>query len=96
MSKAGNKKRRNSYILTASALLAVVYFIFSLFCNQSKLDTKQAQINAVIEQRKALQFENAEIERMLKPENEQEYLERMARIQEGYVYPDERVYRDIS
>lgn len=96
MSKAGNKKRRNSYILTASVLLAVVYFIFSLLINQSKLEQKKAEINSVAEQCKALQYENNEIRRALNPENEQEYLERMARIQEGYVYPDERVYRDIS
>jgi hypothetical protein len=90
------KIRKHSYILTALFLVAVCYFVFSWVGLQGKAQEQKQNIDVIIEKKEALLYENAEKARMLLKENETEYLERKARLDDGFVLPGERVYYDVS
>jgi len=91
-----NKIRKHSIFMTAAFLIAVCYFLFSWAESQGRVQEQKQNITAVVQKKDAQLFENAEKKRMLLPENKNEYLERKARIDNGFVLPGERVYYDGS
>lgn len=90
------KKRKTSIILTAGLLVLVCYFVVSFIGLQSKINDEKRELAVVNEKCDAQDFENSELERILKDGNELEYIERIARDELGYAKPGERVYSDIS
>ena len=96
MLAAKKKIRKHSYFLTAAFMIAVSYFLFSWAGSQGRVQEQKQNITAVVQKKDAQLYENAEKKRMLLPENKKEYLERKARVDNGFVLPGERVYYDGS
>ena len=96
MFTAKRKTKNHSYILTAAFLVAVCYLLFSWGDSQEKVQEQRQNKAAVVQKIETQMYENAEKKRMLLPENKNEYLEKKARVENGYVLPGERVYYDGS
>lgn len=86
-------KNKISYLLV---LGLVAYGIISIFKTQIEVYAKQQELNALNAEIEAQQMENDELNNILDPENEEDYILQVARSQFGYSYPNERVYIDIS
>lgn len=96
MFTAKKKIRKHSYFMTAAFLVAVSYLLLSWGGSQEKVQEQRQNKAAVMQKIETQIYENAEKKRMLLPENKNEYLEKKARIDNGYVLPGERVYYDGS
>lgn len=90
-----NKRRlqkRHSTILMIVAAVAVCYFLISFFVMRSDLKSQEkyyAQLNTQLAEKKA---ENEELKKLVDSSDLDEYVEKIARDELGYVFPDERVY----
>ncbi|MBC8545336.1 septum formation initiator family protein [Clostridiaceae bacterium NSJ-31] len=62
---------------------------------QFDIKSREQELIAVQQQVEDKRLENKEIERLLESDNEQ-YVERLAKDEYGYAYPDETVYIDTS
>ena len=80
--------------------IAIVLFI--LFCSvsivmvQNSIAEKKVELAGIEEQIDALKAENEELADLIKSEDISRYLEKLAVENNGYAYPDERRYYDIS
>ncbi|MBR1811897.1 MAG: septum formation initiator family protein [Clostridia bacterium] len=88
------KKRRifRSRLLIAAILCAVCVFAVNCFIAQSKINTKQAELNRLQVEYESICALNAEKQNRLSKGADAANLEKAAREKYGYVYPDERVY----
>lgn len=81
-------------------LIAVIclaaYFSVSLISAQFSLMTKRQQLNILNEQAQRIELETEDIRRVLEIEEEEDYIERIARQKLGYANPDEKIYKDIQ
>ena len=89
MAKAKAKKNT---LLRVSVILFLLYVVISLVQIQGSIQKNREQLAALEEQRIA----NKELERILSDGTEEEYIERIAREQLGFAYPEEQVLVDIS
>ncbi len=90
------KKRKANWLVRFFMLCFVGYVAISLIGMQVEVTAKRRQLLALqqsIEQQKRI---NAETERLLNGENDEEYIERVARDKLGYAYPDEKIFIDRS
>lgn len=86
---------RRSFIL--------VFFVITILCFSLGLfawlnidtNAKQSQLDSLNEQLQQLQQENQEIDYLINNAEEAELYEHLAR-ERGYVYPDEKVYYDVT
>ena len=62
----------------------------------SDIKAKQNEAESLSQAYQQQQIENEEKRRILADGNEKELIEKYARENRGYVYPDERVYYDIT
>lgn len=90
------KKNRKNIILRVCIFAFVVYAAVILIDMQVNLADKKQELIALELTIEAQRLENAELERQLDAGADDEYIERVARDQLDYVYPEERVYIDIS
>lgn len=91
-----SSKRKKSIILELAIVAVAVYVIVSLVQLQvqiSEADRKCEEVSAAYENQ---QLENSELQRLLENGNEEEYIERVAREQLGFVKPDEKVFYDVA
>ena len=97
MAKAKAKKNT---LLRVSVILFLLYVVISLVQIQGSIQFAAAalpQENAALEQQNEEQrIANKELERILSDGTEEEYIERIAREQLGFAYPEEQVLVDIS
>ena len=73
----------------------MVYVVYMLI--QQQFDIKDRQLELVMLQQQVEQqrLDNKEMERLLASDNEA-YIERLAKDEYGYAYPDETIYIDTS
>ncbi len=93
---AAQKKRKKTYstILTVAFVALVCYFVISFIGLQTDVKAQKeeiAQINAQVDAQIA---DNRELKKLLNDSELDDYVERIAREELGYVFPDERVYYD--
>ena len=80
--------------------IAIVLFI--LFCSvsivmvQNSIAEKKVELAEIEEQIDALKAENEELADLIESEDISRYMEKLAVENNGYAYPDERRYYDIS
>ena len=88
-------KGRHSIILVLSvvAILCFSLVIFAWLTIDS--NEKQIRLDSLNSQLVALQQENQEIDYLINNADEAELYEHLAR-ERGYVYPDEKVYYDVT
>ena len=89
-------KSKKSLLFKIAVSVFFIYVAFLVIQLQVDIIIKKQQLNEV--QAKCAQQEqvNEEYRRILAASDTDEYLERMAREKLGYVYPDERVFFDVS
>ena len=94
MSAAQKKKKTYSTILTVAFAALVCYFVIALISLQSAIKEQKEQIADINAQANAQSADNRELNNLLNDSNLDSYVERIAREELGYVFPDERVYYD--
>ena len=90
--KNRKKKRKHSIILTAAAILLVCYFVvafLNLRDDVARSDRSLADLKVQVTQQDE---ENKELRRQLERENEDEVIERIAREELDFAYPNEKIY----
>ena len=94
MSAAQKKKKTYSTILTVAFAALVCYFVIALIGLQSDIKEQKEQIADINAQADVQSADNRELNNLLNDSNLDSYVERIAREELGYVFPDERVYYD--
>ena len=89
-------KARKNVLARVSVLLFLCYVVFSLVRIQGDIQKNREQLAALEQQNEEQRIANKELERVLSDGTEEEYIERIAREQLGYAYPEEQVLIDIS
>jgi len=89
------KKKRNKFLWRGLFLMAVVYVIVSVISLQLQINEAQQRLTLLTEQLEQQELQNSELDDLLSAD-EQQQIEQTARDKLGLVYPDERVYIDIS
>ena len=94
MSAAQKKKKTYSTILTVAFAALVCYFVIAFIGLQSDIREQKEQIADINAQADAQSADNRELDNLLNDSDLDSYVERIAREELGYVFPDERVYYD--
>lgn len=94
MSAAQKKKKTYSTILTVAFAALVCYFVIALISLQSDIKEQKEQIADINAQADVQSADNRELNNLLNDSDLDSYVERIAREELGYVFPDERVYYD--
>ena len=94
MSAAQKKKKTYSTILTVAFAALVCYFVIDLISLQSDIKEQKEQIADINAQADAQSADNRELDNLLNDSDLDSYVERIAREELGYVFPNERVYYD--
>ncbi len=76
-------------------MLAAVYVVVSVISLRLQINEAQQKLTLLAEQLKQQEMENLKLDDLLSAD-EQQQIEQTARDKLGLVYPDERVYIDIS
>lgn len=90
------KKSRKSVILRICIIAFTFYAAVMLVDMQVTLSERRQDLDELKQAYENQRLENKELERQLDMEMDDEYIERIARDKLDYVYPDERVFVDIS
>ncbi len=94
--KESKKEQKFSFILLIGLLFMVGYFAISFVnvrLNINQREKQVAELKAQLEQQYA---ENARLQEVIDGENQEEYIERIAREKLGYVLPGEKVYYNVT
>lgn len=94
MSAAQKKKKTYSTILTVAFAALVCYFVIALISLQSDIKEQKEQIADINAQADIQSADNRELNNLLNDSDLDSYVERIAREELGYVFPNERVYYD--
>ncbi len=92
----GSKKKRRSFLLTIALIALIGYFIISLVSLQIRINQKQQELESLKQTYKQVQLKNTELKQIVAEDDENGYMERIARDVLGYVLPGESVYYDVS
>jgi len=93
---AKKKEQKFSFILLIGLLFAIGYFAISFVnvrLNISQREKQLAELKIELEQQLA---ENARLQGVIDGEDQEEYIERIAREKLGYVLPGEKVYYNVT
>lgn len=94
MSAAQKKKKTYSTILTVAFAALVCYFVIAFIGLQSDIREQKEQIADINAQADVQSADNRELNNLLNDSDLDSYVERIAREELGYVFPNERVYYD--
>lgn len=97
MKRTKQKRLRPGVVIPRVLFLAIVaYLAVTMITTQVEIVAKRQQLDNVTAQVTAQQAQNDELQRALEADNEDAYIERVAREKLGYALPGERVYVDVS
>lgn len=91
-----SKENRKSVLLAVLFLALVCYFVAVLISNNSKAKAQEAENMAAVSVEQSILAENKEIDDFIENADEEDKIERIAREEYGYAYPDEVVYIDSA
>lgn len=94
--KKSIQKNRKSFVFRLCIFAFVVYAAVMLVDMQVTLADRNQELEQLALSYETQRLENKELERRLAAGVDDDYIERIARDELDYVYPDERVYIDIS
>ena len=90
-------KLRGSVLLAFAFLAIVCYFFISFFSLHTQVSEKRAEVDALKVEVSERREKNEDLEDRLEKGDLDSFVEKRARDEDlGYVYPDERVYYDMS
>lgn len=90
------KKPRKSILFRLCILAFIVYAVVTLLDMQVVLAERRQEVVELQQKLEVQRVANKELERQLATGADEEYIEKVARDQLDYVYPDEQVFIDIS
>ncbi len=89
-------KKFTKLLIRLPLFVFAISIVVSLVSRQVDIINKKQQLSEVSQQVKQLEQKNRELQGILDMEEDEAYYERMAREKLGLIYPDERVYIDMS
>ena len=95
MKKKGTKKHK-SFFLRLALIGFLCYGVVSFFMLQMDLAQKDQELQEINQKIQTQKQTNQELKTMLGEEHYSESIARVAREKLGYVYPDERIFVDVS
>ncbi len=95
MKKKGTRKHK-SVFLRLALIGFLCYGVVSFFMLQMDLAQKDQELQEINQKIQMQKQTNQELKTMLGEEHYSEYIARVAREKLGYVYPDERIFVDVS
>ena len=98
MKKKGTKKHKSFFLRLAliGFFGFLCYGVVSFFMLQMDLAQKDQELQEINQKIQTQKQTNQELKTMLGEEHYSEYIARVAREKLGYVYPDERIFVDVS
>lgn len=90
------KENKKSVLLAVLFLALVCYFVAVLISNNSKAKAQEAENMAAVSVEQSILAENKQIDDFIENADEEDKIERIAREEYGYAYPDEVVYVDSA
>ncbi|MEG1043320.1 MAG: septum formation initiator family protein [Oscillospiraceae bacterium] len=90
------KKIKKSFVFRVCVLVFSCYICGCLINLQIDITNKKNELLLVREQIQQQHISNNNLERLLNSDEDDEYIEKLAREKLGFAYPDEKVYIDIS
>lgn len=90
--KSKKRTKKRSVILSVVVFVAVCYFVVSFISLQSALRQRKQDLAVLNSQIAAQEYENNELRRLMEQGDDTELIERIAREDLGYAYPNERIY----
>ncbi len=94
--KTKKKGSDRSFILTLALVAIIVYFTISLVSLQIQINQKKQEVEAAKITLSEVQSENEDLKVLQDMEDDESYMEKIARDVLGYVLPGESVYYDVS
>lgn len=94
-SKKG-QKHPVGIIITVMTLAVFIYLFATFLGLRLDIKEKKEQVNNLSAQYEQQLADNEELQKLIDEGDEAQYIEHIAREKRGYVYPDERVYYDIT
>ena len=94
--KTKKRRRPGGILITVITLTVFLYLLVSFINLQLDIGEKRASLSALKTQYAQQTAANDELSALLDKEDQNALMERVAREKRGYVYPDERVYYDIT
>ncbi len=93
---AEKKKRKRSFIVSFCIIALFAYFAISLITIHNSINSTKAEITAVKQSCEQQVAENERLRAYVDGGEIDEYVEKVARDELGYVKPGEHVYYDVS
>ena len=90
-----SKKRKGSLLKWLVGAVCL-YILISFVQLQAEIKDKKTLVSEIEQKCEDQRSYNEQIQEILDQQDDEEYIERIAREKMGYAYPDERVYIDIS
>lgn len=90
------KKRFSGFLFKLAVAGAAVYLVVSFVGGQLKVAEKQRELEEVNARLELQQEKNEELQRLMESDDEDAYVERVAREKLGYARPRERVFVDLT
>lgn len=89
-------RRRHSIIFIVAAIGVSITFLSMFFKLQINIKERRNQADLILQEYEQLTGENERLRGLLDEADEAEIIERYARENRGYAYPDERFYYDVT
>ena len=89
-------KKKKASLLKWAVGAVCVYVLISFVQMQAEIKDKKALVNEIQQKCEDQRAYNEQVQEILDQQDDEKYIERIAREKLGYAYPDERVYIDIS
>ena len=96
MSKKKNKSPKALFVFKMLIFLFCVYASLSIIKIQTDINGKKQELAEIDKKIEAISEENEIYGHYLEMQNDDDYIEHIAKEKLGYGYPDERVYFDVS
>lgn len=94
--KVKKKKKLSGILFRLCIAAAAVYLVVSFVDGQLQVANKQRELAEITARLEAQEETNRELQRLMDSDDEDAYIERMAREQLGYAKPYERVFIDLT
>jgi Septum formation initiator len=89
------KKQKKSFLLKVAVCVFAVYIVVTLVFQTMRIRESSAQLALLKNQISDIQKKNAQTQRLLN-ENDDKFMESVARDDLGYAKPNERIFVDAS
>ncbi len=94
--KSGRKRSLFTYVSMAVIIAMIVACVVSFVVTQSSISQMESELKTIDAKTQEVEAENVELQRILKDDDMNAYMEKIAIEDMDYAYPNERRYYDTS